>query len=212
MAIKEHLHKAEGVLLAVFVILLLPFIFLYLLYKLLATPFDYARYKRSRYQQDFPHRYTWLDVPHRDNEPYTAIKENNLPVSYIKWSDAYELSGYFVYKDILLDFTEPFFLDEDGLYSVWNKYETYISEDGTVDEDEGDVRLTIEETKGRILNDFHQCVPEQVCNRVVFFFSHKNIERFCTEKGSDIFRETDGFIVYEKGGLSQAIKDFTDQN
>ena len=106
-------RKVTGCVCIVALIIFLPFFLLYLLFKLLSTPFDYIKYKKSRYQKDFPHKYTWLREPHIDNAPYTAIKENELPVEYIKWSEDYDIGGYFVYKDILLDFTEPFFFDEE---------------------------------------------------------------------------------------------------
>lgn len=100
------------VLFAVMFIIALPFLLVYLLFKLLATPFDYIKYTRSRYQRDFPRKYKWLREPHIDNEAYTAIKEADLPVAYIKWREDYELHGTFLYKDVVLDFTEPFFFDK----------------------------------------------------------------------------------------------------
>ena len=110
MKIKDNIK--EKLILTFVLILCLPFCFLFLFFKLLATPFDYIKYNRSRYQKDFPHKYSWLKEPHFDNAAYTAIKESALPVEYIKWSEAYDLCGYFIYKDILLDFTEPLFFDE----------------------------------------------------------------------------------------------------
>lgn len=89
------------VLFAVMFIIALPFLLVYLLFKLLATPFDYIKYTRSRYQRDFPRKYKWLREPHIDNEAYTAIKEADLPVAYIKWREDYELHGTFLYKDVV---------------------------------------------------------------------------------------------------------------
>lgn len=106
--------KSKDIIIVIFsIIFVLPIALIYLLFKLFATLFDYIKYKCSQYQRDFPQKYSWLSVPHFDNAVYTAIKENNLPVEYIKRSGDYNLCGYFVYKDILLDFTEPFFFDKE---------------------------------------------------------------------------------------------------
>ena len=224
MKIKERI---EETLLVVFCIVLfiisLPFLLLYLLFKLLCTPFDYIKYKRSCYQQDFPQKYTWLKEPHRDNEPYTAIKENELPVEYIKWSEEYDFCGYFVYKDILLDFTEPFFFDEEKKLFLCMPNATDEDEESYDDEigdpvDEGahedntDECLTVEGTKELILGLFHDNVPHRHCSRVVFFYSRKRVQRDYKEDGLNAMRELDDFIIYEKGELAKVIKDFVDNN
>ncbi len=203
-------------------IIFLPFFLLYLLFKLLWTPFDYIKYKKSRYQKDFPHKYTWLREPHTDNAPYTAIKENALPVEYIKWSEDYNLSGYFVYKDILLDFTEPFFFDEekklflclpDSKDAEEVSYdESDDSQNTELDEDNTDQCLTVDGMKELILGQFHDNVPNRECKRIVFFCSRKNAERDYKEEGLNVMRGLDDFIIYEKGELAKVIKEFIDNN
>ena len=209
----KHLKMEDGedwIILIFIVFIVIPIALLYLLYKLLITPFDYIRYKHSRYQQDFPHRYSWLSEPHPDNDVYTAIKRNNLPVEYIKWSEDYDLCGYFVYKDILLDFTEPFFFDEERKIFLQFPDEAESEEVADAEEaTEGDNRcLTVEETKKLILDGFRNSVPERECHKIVFFYSRKNVLRNYKKEGLNAMRELDNFIVYEKGESAKAIKDF----
>lgn len=206
------IKKSENIIIFIFIIIIvLPITLIYLLFKLLATPFDYIRYKRSRYQRDFPHKYSWLSEPHFDNAAYTAIQENNLPVEYIKWSEDYNFCGYFVYKDILLDFTEPFFFDEEGKIFLRLPDENESEEttdDETSEEENSDKCLTVEETKELILDGFRNSVPERECHRIVFFYSRKDVLRDYKEEGLNTMHELDDFIIYEKGELAQVIKAF----
>ena len=210
------IKDGEDLIVGIFVfIIVLPIALLYLLFKLFATPFDYIKYKRSRYQQDYPHKYSWLSEPHVDNDAYTAIKENDLPIEYIKWSEEYNLCGYFVYKDILIDFTEPFFFDEEKkiflrLPDVKQSEETAVG--GTSEDDNSDKCLSVEETKKLILGQFHDNVSGRECHRIIFFYSRKDVERDYKEEGLSVMSELDDFIIYEKGKLANAIKNFIDNN
>ena len=223
MKIKDSIaEKLLVVFCIVAFIIFLPFFLLYLLFKLLSTPFDYIKYKKSRYQKDFPHKYTWLREPHIDNAPYTAIKENDLPVEYIKWSEVYDIGGYFVYKDILLDFTEPFFFDEekklflclpgsrDAVEVSYDKSDD--SQDTERQETNADECLTVDGMKELILGLFRVNAPNRECNRIVFFCSRRNAERDYREEGLNAMRELDDFIIYEKGELAKVIKDFIENN
>ena len=96
----------------ILIIVFLPFILLLLIGCILYTPIDYIKFKRSAYQKDFPRKYKWLCGRHVDNDIYTIIKENDLPISYLRFYDDYELSGDFLYKDIALNFSQPFFFDD----------------------------------------------------------------------------------------------------
>ena len=223
MKIKDSIaEKLLVVFCIVAFIIFLPFFLLYLLFKLLSTPFDYIKYKKSRYQKDFPHKYTWLREPHIDNAPYTAIKENDLPVEYIKWSEVYDIGGYFVYKDILLDFTEPFFFDEekklflclpDSKDAEEVSYdESDDSQDTELKETNADECLTVDGMKELILGLFRDNAPNRECNRIVFFCSRRNAERDYKEEGLNAMRELDDFIIYEKGELAKVIKDFIENN
>ena len=206
------IKKSENIIIFIFIIIIvLPIALIYLLFKLLATPFDYIKYKRSWYQRDFPHKYSWLSEPHFDNDAYTAIKENNLPVEYIKWSEDYNLCGYFVYKDILLDFTEPFFFDEEKkiFLELPDENESEETADNeTYEDNNSDKCLTAEGAKELILAHFRDNVPGRECHKIVFFYSRKDVERDYKEEGLNAMRGLDDFIIYEKGELAQVIKAF----
>lgn len=213
--------KSEDIFIVIFIIIfVLPIALIYLLFKLFATPFDYINYKCSQYQRDFPQKYSWLSVPHFDNAVYTAIKENNLPVEYIKRSGDYNLCGYFVYKDILLDFTEPFFFDKEEKIFLRlpdeNESNETADDDNAdmwlADDDNADMCLTVEETKELIIDDFRNSVSGHKCRRIVFFYSRKDVLRDYKKEGLDAMQKLDDFIIYEKGELAKVIKDFTDNN
>jgi hypothetical protein len=154
-----------------------------------------------------------------DNKAYTAIKENDLPVEYIKWREDYDLNGFFVYKNILLDFNDPFFFDEEKkIWLCWmdeneeeeqSEYEEDTDEE--TNEDNTDDCLTVEETEKHILEEFHINVSGRVCNRVVFFCERKHIEKNYGEEGLQSMLTLDNFVVYEKGQLAKAIKDFIEK-
>lgn len=218
MKIKGYISQTLVVFFcAALLILVIPFCLLFLLFKLLTTPIDYIKYKRSRYQQDFPHKYKWLDEPHTDNAPYTVIKENSLPVEYIKWREDYDLLGYFVYKDIMLVFYEPLFFDkEEGLW-LWSPDEESNDETAESDEteesaneDTADDYLTVEDLRAFLLDEFHSNVSNRECSRVVFFYAKKKVEKHYGESALKKMLELEDFIVYEKGRLAEAIKNFTD--
>ncbi len=210
MKIKDNIEKIfADLVLSVLFIIVLPFILIYFIFKFIMTPIDYIKYKRSRYQQDFPHKYSWLATPHTDNEVYTVIKKNNLPIEYIKWREEYDLNGYFIYKDILLVFVEPFFFDEErGLWLIWpeNSFEEESEDIDDEDYENTDDCLTVDEAKKYIIERFREDISGRECNRVVFFYSRKNIENNYEEGGLEKMRELDDFIIYEKGELAEAIK------
>ena len=214
MKIKDTFSSVLGtILVSMIFIIFLPFFLLYLLFKLIMTPFDYVKYKSSRYVKDFPHRYKWLATPHVDNEPYTAIKENSLPVDYIKWHEDYEMPGYFVCKDTLLNFSEPFFFDKQkGLWLCWvdgkNWEEEEERECGEDDFENTDDCLTVEEVKAMYLDDFHVTVKDKKCSNVVFFYSKRNVENNYEEGGLEAMQKLEDVIIYEKGRLADSLKEF----
>lgn len=220
MKIKDCISNiSEFVFFSVIFIIFLPFCLIYLLFNLLATPFDYIKYKRSLYQQDFPQKYKWLSGPHADNEVYTIIKENNLPIDYIKWREDYDLNGYFLYKDILLNFTEPLFFDKKrGLWLFWpseNGADEIAENDKSsedIDYDNTDDCLTVEATKEFIIEQFRNNITGRECNQVVFFYKRKNVESNYEEGGLDAMRKLDDFIIYEKGDLEKSIIDYIEHN
>jgi hypothetical protein len=213
--IKECIKIVFGFILITFCIfffglLLAP----WFIYKILMTPIDYIRYKKSRYQKDFPHKYKWLSEPHIDNKAYTVVKENGFPVDYIKWSENYELGGYFVYKDILLDFSEPFFFDKKKeLWLFWPREKEYEeTDDDAIDEENTDDCLTVEDTRELYLGDFSRDVPDRECRRIVFFYRRDLAEKCYGKEGLEKLCELDDFIIYEKRTLADAIRTFIEGN
>ena len=216
LKIKESFEKLFAFLIiAVILIICLPPLILFFLYKFIMTPFDYLKYKRSLYQIDFPKKYTWLATPHADNEAYTAIKEGSLPVEYIKREGEYDLNGYFIYKDVLLVFVEPFFFDtKRGLWLIWPGNE--CAEDAD-DFDEDSLEntedcLTAEDGKRYIIESFLAEVPKRECNRAVLFYSRKRTVKSSGSEGLEAMRGLEDFLIYEKGELGRAIGRFIDEN
>ena len=213
------IKRSENIIIFIFIIVfVLPIALIYLLFKFLATPFDYIKYKRSRYQQDFPHKYSWLIEPHFDNAAYTAIKENHLPIEYIRLFEDYDMPGRFVYKDTLLWFYPSVFFDKDKKQWLWWPGDKTAEEESQkCEEDEDDLEienmddcLSVEELKSFILDEMNNGVPTHKCRRVVFFYEGKKVEREYGKEALEIMGELDDFIIYEKGELAKAIKEFID--
>ena len=225
MKIKDCVGEKLSLVLVVFIfVIFLPLFFGYLLFILLSTPFDYVRYKRSRYQKDFPHKYTWLREPHLDHEAYTAINGNGLPVDYIRLYEDYDMPGRFIYKDTLLWFYPSIFFDKDKKQWLWwpgdasaeeesesdERNESDKSDEDIMDDDNTDDCLSVEALKEFLLDELNNGVPTHQCRRVVFFYKRKKVERQYGKEALEIMRGLDDFIVYEKGELETAIKEFID--
>lgn len=102
-------------------ILLFPVAILFLLCFLLITPFDYLKYKRTRYYQDTHETYSWLCASSYYIKLYEEIKKSNLPIDYYRCDYGAPITGcgYFIYKDILiLNDYEPCFDREKNIWTV----------------------------------------------------------------------------------------------
>ena len=188
-----------GIALIFIFAMLIPIGLFLLIFKFITMPFNYYKYRHSQYQKDFPHKFNFLAPLHIDNIPYSIIKENELPIQYIKWSKVYDMSGYFVYKDILLDFTEPFLFDSETNTFTFNP-----------EDDDVEKRLSVEETKAFVLNDFHQNIQECECKQVVFLYSQEQLEKAHGKMAAEKMGELNDFIVYRKDNLHQVLKKFID--
>ena len=112
---KKKNTKVKEIILTV---IFLPIVVLFLLGLLLITPFDYLKYKKSRYYKDTKEKYSWLCTSSYYIKFYDMIKNENLPINFYR-CDYAPITGYgfFVYKDILiLNDYEPCY-DEDN--NVW---------------------------------------------------------------------------------------------
>ena len=211
----------EGVVVAILLVVFLPLLLLVLIGSILYIPIDYVKFKRSRYQKDFKTKYTLWSGVHADNKAYTAIKENDLPVEYIKPHSAYDLKGYFIFGDTLLVFDEPFFFEkEEGKWYYNPNYDVeYESCDGEEQEKQNELDgcLSVDEAAAFFLEKFSLDAPDKACSDVTFFLRS---EPLYDEDGDEAVNEllSSGCIVlYEKKKLAEQICAFleskkTDRN
>ena len=101
-------------------ILLLPVIVLSLFGLLIITPFDFLKYRKSRYYKDTKDKYSWLCTSSYYIQFYDIIKNENLPIDYYRCENAPVTGyGFFVYKDILiLNDYEPCYDEEKNVWLV----------------------------------------------------------------------------------------------
>ena len=195
-------------------ILLLPFMLIYFLYKFITMPIAYIKHKTSRYQKDFPHRFALFGSPHIDSKPYNAIKEAELPVQYFKSQKDYDSSGFFVYKNVLLDFNERLSFDRESESWVWTRDEG-VSEKGLSDKmtitgaetENIDDSFTVDDLRRSLLDDFNGKSAEYKCDKVIFFYERKQLEKDWGKLALEKTLELDGFVVYEKAELAEAVKE-----
>ena len=113
---KKSLKVKEIILTVIF----LPIVVLFLLGLLIITPFDYLKYKKSRYYKDTKEKYSWLCTSSYYIKFYDLIKKADLPIDYYR-CDYVPITGYgfFVYKDMLiLNDYEPCFDEEKNIWLV----------------------------------------------------------------------------------------------
>lgn len=100
MAEKTEIKKPWNILLT---ILLIPVICIFLIVLLLGIPFDYIKYRSSRYYKDTKEKYSWLCATSYYVGLYNLIKKENLPIDYYRSTEVPITGyGYFVYRDMLL--------------------------------------------------------------------------------------------------------------
>ena len=209
MTVKERIgNVASTALLWIVILLFLPLMLLAFLGYLLYWPIAHIKIKRSRYHKDFPRKITFACGLHPDNEVYTIVKENDLPVEYIKQDEEYYLPGYFVCGDTLLNFTEPFFYDEKKkVWLFWPGEEEKepMEIDENEDEDNTDDCVAIDVAKELMLQQFAADVPGRECRRVAVFYERQKTERQYGAAEVEALQSA-GCVVYERGELAQAIR------
>ena len=209
MKVKEKMGDVASTALAWVVIgLLLPWMGLILVGYLLYWPIEYVKIKRSRYQQDFPRKISFACGVHPDNEVYTIVKECDLPVEYIKTEEDYDLRGYFVCGDTLLNFTEPFFYEEKKrvwLYWPGEAEKEPMEIEENEDEDNTDDCVAVDVAKELLLQQFAADVVGRECRQVAVFYERQKTERQNGKAEVEALRSA-GCVVYERGELAQAIR------
>ena len=199
--------KITLVLSYAFIILVLiiasPFVDLWSFF--IYSPIQYYKVKNSLYYKDFPYKYKWLDSTHCDNEVYTIVKNNDLPINYFKLHENYDCAGTFLYKDTILDFSEPFQYNDEA--DCWCVY----PEDEDTEDDETDYTdscLTVDGWKKSCIEAFQNSSPDHPCSNIVFFYNINRTKRFYGEKALNKLKEDNNFILHEKGNLEEAVKSY----
>ena len=214
MKVKEKAgNVASTVLVWVVIGLLLPLMLLVFLGQFLLAPITFVRFKKSRYQKDFPRKFSLFCGVHPDNEVYTIVKENDLPVEYIKQDEEYYLFGYFVCGDTLLNFTEPFFYDEKkNVWLFWPGEEEKepMEIDENEDEDNTDDCVAVDVAKELMLQRFAADVAGRECRRVAVFYERQKTERIYGKAQAEALKSA-GCILYERGALVQTIREVVAQ-
>ena len=217
MKFKHWLNSIGSNIFAYFLIIIfLPICLLLFIGAILYTPIDFIKFKRSTYQKDFPRKYKWLCGRHTDNGIYTTIKENNLPVTFLKFYEDYELSGDFVYKDIVLNFSQPFFYDEkkeEWLFWPHNENENEVSDDEDTEAvDNTDDCLNEEESRAYILEQFGERYPDMNCTKIVFFYEYKFVKDVYGKTALEKMQQNNSFVIYRKRELKEALQKYILEN
>ncbi len=180
---KENANIKE----TVFTILLFPIVLLFLLCLFIITPFDYFKYKRTRYCKDTHEKYSWLCTSSNYIRFYDLIKNENLPIDYYR-CDYVPVTGYgyFIYKDILiLNDYEPCFDTEQNIWTV------------EVEDEYTDIKDDVETTIKRC-NDF---LKDKVCKKAVVL-----IDSDIYNEHPDIKYELFDFVTVVDDNIGAALK------
>ena len=209
----------EGALAWVFIIVILPLLLLMLIGSIIYTPVDYIIFKRSAYQKDFPRKYKWLCGTHINNRLYTIIKKNCLPITYLRDPEDYEMSGDFIYKDTLLNFSEPFFYDKKReAWLFWPGGEGGDETDEDANENEGysedstDDCLVWQDSVEIIMDMLRERHPDVSCSKVIFFYEEKMAKDLYGKAALEKLRQNEAFVVYENRRLKETLLDYIKEN
>ncbi len=173
-------------------ILLFPVVLLFLLGLLIATPFDYIKYKRTQYYKDTHEKYSWLCTSSYYITLYDLIKKENLPIAYYRCYDALVTGyGYFIYKDtLILNDYEPCF---DGERKVW----TVEIEDEYVD---------IKEEVEAAIENCNAFLKAEVCKKAVVL-----IDRDVLSEHPDTRYDFFAFVPVCDDDIATALKSMIDE-
>lgn len=214
MKFKDKLGKFFCTFLVI--VLIIIFIPLLLVCALLYLPVDYIEFKRSRYQKDFPRKYSLFSGVHIDNKIYTLIKENNLPIEYYKHDGEYDFEGYFLYNDTLLNFSEPLrFVQEKGQWMLpdeGDEEENFYAAGVEGAEEKMVAWLSFEEAREGYIAEFRKSYPTVSCNKIVFFYEAEPMRECYGAVAVEKLRELDGIVLYEEDALKETIRDYIENN
>lgn len=159
MAEKTEIKKPWNILLT---ILLIPVMCIFLIVLLIGTPFDYIKYRSSRYYKDTKEKYSWLCTTSYYISLYNLIKKENLPIAYYRCTDVPLTGyGYFVYQDmLLLNDYEPCYDEEK---------QTWLVE---VEDEYVDLESEVEAVRARC----NQRLGREVCKKAVVLIDKELLE------------------------------------
>ncbi|MBE6595877.1 MAG: hypothetical protein E7644_08780 [Ruminococcaceae bacterium] len=220
MAKHKRTDFASKLISCILFALLLPFLLLLLVGMVLYLPVDYIKFKRSRYQKDFPRKYSPWCGCHIDNEIYTLVQEHELPMTYVKphVGDDYAQPGYFLYQNVLLYLCPPldsFLFDEkkdEWLFDPGMPETDESEEIEEIDEENTDHCLTPKEAAAWYLAEFARDTGSHACDRVMFFCERERLEADCSRAAAIAqLAAEEGVILYGKGKLVDALRDMTEK-
>ena len=206
MKVKESGEKiAVFIFCTIIVILILPCLILWMLWKIICCPVNYAIFKRSKYQKDHPQKFNFLSPPHPDSRIYGRIAESGLPIDYLTCPEDDALPGYFLYKDVLLLFNSPFFFDSEKKQWLFYPHNEEDDEDDDAEESTDDC-LPPCEASAYCLEDIRARIPDREFNSVAYFYDSKNVKRLYGKEALEIMKRTDGITIYDKETLTPELK------
>lgn len=168
-------------------VLLFPVFVLFLLCLLIITPFDYLKYKKSRYYKDTKEKYSWLCASSGYIEFYDMIKNEDLPIDFYR-CDYAPITGYgfFVYKDILiLNDYEPCYDEEKNIWLT------------EIEDEYIDIKVDAENAIDRC----NELLKNDTCKKAVVL-----IDKDLYEKHPDVKYENVEFLPVDNDSDAKAIK------
>ena len=184
-------EKAEKIVVLVLFLLFLPILLLGLLiYTLVYTPYDYARYKRSVYCRDQKRRYRWLFAKSNCFKIYNSVKKHGLPIEYVEEPETLYGQGFFYCRDVLIIYDDVPVLDEKE--SCWT-----VSREGEEDNE----YINISDAIQGDVEEFNFCFTDVSLSRGVILCDLSEIE---SEDISHI--DECGYIITYENDPAEALR------
>lgn len=171
----------------IFTVLWLPVVALFLIGLLIIAPFDYFKYKKSRYYKDTKEKYSFLCTVSYYIKFYDMIKNENLPIDFYRCDDvAITGYGFFVYKDTL----------------ILNDYELCYGEDENIwlveiNDEYVDIKTDVESA----INRCNELLKNDVCKKAVVL-----IDKDLFEKHPNVKYENIEFLPISNDLDAEAVK------
>ncbi|MBQ7364548.1 MAG: hypothetical protein IJW46_02995 [Clostridia bacterium] len=157
---KNRFRDALYTLLA---ILILPLLFICLLFAVLMTPIDLIRYRRSPYFKAFRKRYTFMVCYNDTYRIYNEIVKREIPDIVYLPKDTPEPEGYLILSDLLIVHNLTLTFDPETEAFAPTDYEE-------------DTPPTLEELADRYLTAARNDLPDRTLTRCVFLFDTESAD------------------------------------